>query len=77
MLAEYVPVLITLLVSIGLASTFIVLATVLGPKRTLRVKMEPFECGVEPVANPRHAWHSWRCSSSSSTSGRVPRLSSR
>ena len=54
MLAEYVPVLITLLVSIGLASTFIVLATVLGPKRTLRVKMEPFECGVEPVANPRH-----------------------
>jgi NADH-quinone oxidoreductase subunit A len=30
-----------------------VLATALGPKRVLRVKMEPFECGVEPVANPR------------------------
>jgi NADH-quinone oxidoreductase subunit A len=53
MLGEYVPVLITLMVSIGLASTFIVLATVLGPKRRLRVKMEPFECGVEPIANPR------------------------
>ncbi len=53
MLGEYVPVLILLLVSIGLASTFILLAMVLGPKRELRVKMEPFECGVEQVVSPR------------------------
>jgi NADH-quinone oxidoreductase subunit A len=53
MLGEYVPVLITLLLSIGLASTFILLASILGPKRTLRVKMEPFECGVEQVVSPR------------------------
>src|SRR4030042_5999202 len=53
MLGEYVPVLIALLVSIGLVSTFILLATALGPKRELRVKMEPFECGVEQVVSPR------------------------
>jgi NADH-quinone oxidoreductase subunit A len=53
MLGEYVPVLITLMVSIGLAATFILLATMLGPRRELRVKMEPFECGVEQVVSPR------------------------
>jgi NADH-quinone oxidoreductase subunit A len=53
MLAQYVPVLVTMMVSVGLAATFIVLATVLGPKRRLRVKMEPFECGVEQVVSPR------------------------
>ncbi|MFQ5457456.1 MAG: NADH-quinone oxidoreductase subunit A [Myxococcota bacterium] len=53
MLGEYVPVLITLVVAMGLAATFMLLATILGPKRRLRVKMEPFECGVEQVASPR------------------------
>jgi NADH-quinone oxidoreductase subunit A len=53
MLVQYVPVLVTMMVSVGLAATFIVLATVLGPKRRLRVKMEPFECGVEQVVSPR------------------------
>jgi len=53
MLGEYLPVLITLIVSMGLAATFLLLATILGPKRQLRVKMEPFECGVEQVVSPR------------------------
>ena len=53
MLGEYVPVLITLVVAMGLAATFILLTTVLGPKRQLRVKMEPFECGMEQLVSPR------------------------
>lgn len=53
MLGEYLPVLITLIVSMGIAATFLLLATILGPKRQLRVKMEPFECGVEQVVSPR------------------------
>ena len=36
----------------GIASLFIFLASVLGPKRPNPVKAEPFECGEKPFALP-------------------------
>lgn len=45
-------VLILFLFSALLAGLFILLATILGPKRPNPAKAEPFECGEKPFALP-------------------------
>jgi NADH-quinone oxidoreductase subunit A len=37
----------------GTAIGMIVLTTVLGPKKKFPEKMEPFECGVSPINEPK------------------------
>jgi NADH-quinone oxidoreductase subunit A len=49
MINPYIAVLITLLASIGLSYLMIGLTSYLGPKVTSKVKMDPFECGSEPL----------------------------
>ena len=53
MLADYIPALVAILFAGGLATAFLLLAMVLGPKRPSAVKGTPFECGSEPVGSPR------------------------
>src|SRR5215831_5812745 len=53
MLTDYVPALVAILFGLGLATLFLVLAALLGPRRTSAVKSQPFECGSEPVGSPR------------------------
>ena len=50
---EYVGIIVTFIVAGVLAGAFIVLASVLGPKKPSRVKSEPFECGEVPFSLPR------------------------
>lgn len=50
---EYSGILITAILSAGLVLVFIVLATVLGPKRPNVAKDEPFECGERPISLPQ------------------------
>ena len=45
-------VLIFFLFSLGAAGLFILLATLLGPKRPNPAKAEPFECGEKPFSLP-------------------------
>lgn len=45
-------ILITFILSLALAGTFIGLATILGPRRPNAVKGEPFECGEKPFSLP-------------------------
>ena len=50
---EYVGIVVTFVVAAALAGAFIVLASVLGPKKPSPVKSEPFECGEVPFSLPR------------------------
>ena len=53
MLDAYVPILIFLVVAIGFAVVTILFAWSLGPARYSKVKLEPYECGIEPVGDAR------------------------
>jgi NADH-quinone oxidoreductase subunit A len=49
---EYAGIVITFALAGILAGAFILLASVLGPKKPSAVKSEPFECGKEPLSLP-------------------------
>ena len=51
-MTEYLGIVIFFVLSGTLAGAFIVLASVLGPKKPSRVKSEPFECGEVPFSLP-------------------------
>lgn len=53
MLNSYIPVLVLLVLSLGLAMLLVVLSFVFGPKRANSRKSEPYECGVTPVGSAR------------------------
>ena len=52
-MSNYVPVLLIFGLAILLASAIIILSRVAGRNRPSRVKLAPYECGVEPVGTAR------------------------
>ena len=50
---DYLLILILLLVAAGFAAANLVLSHLIGPKKRDRVKLEPYECGIDPVGNAR------------------------
>lgn len=48
----YTPVLWLALIAAGFALVSIVLSSLLGPKRYNRVKLDSYECGIEPTPQP-------------------------
>ena len=50
----YIPILVLGVIAMAFAVVSVVLASVVGPKRYNRAKLEAYECGIEPA--PR-AWH--------------------
>ena len=51
-MTEYLGIAIAFVLAGTLAGAFIVLASILGPKKPSAVKSEPFECGEVPFALP-------------------------
>ncbi len=51
-MVEYAGILITFLLAALVAGGFLMLASLLGPKRPSPAKLEPFECGSEPFQLP-------------------------
>lgn len=50
---EMLGVLVTLAIALAIAGLILVLNAALGPKRKASaVKLEPFECGVDPISRP-------------------------
>jgi NADH-quinone oxidoreductase subunit A len=49
MLADYVPILILLLLASGLAGLVLVIGLLTGPRRPTSVKLAPYESGMTPV----------------------------
>jgi NADH-quinone oxidoreductase subunit A len=52
-LAAYIPVWVTIVLSIGFAGLLMLAAMFLGPKRLTAEKLSPFECGMDPIGSPR------------------------
>lgn len=53
MLNQYIPILLILIVSIGLAAVMLVLSSALGPKRRAKGKLSPYESGIPPTGDTR------------------------
>jgi NADH-quinone oxidoreductase subunit A len=53
MAATYVPIALFLLVAIGFAIVTLLVARLVIPQRRNTVKLEPYECGIEPVTDAR------------------------
>jgi len=50
---NYIPILLVFLVGAGVAAGMLAAPLILARKRASRVKLEPYECGVEPVGTAR------------------------
>ena len=53
MLNAYIPIFIFLLVAIGFALFTLVMSQLLQSKKYNKVKLEPYECGIEPQTDAR------------------------
>jgi len=53
MLKAYIPIFLFLLVAIGFAILALVMAWLVRPERYNKVKLEPYECGIEPQTDAR------------------------
>ncbi len=49
----YVPILIFAFVAVGFAIFTLTLASLIRPERYSKVKLEPYECGIEPETDAR------------------------
>jgi len=53
MLAEYLPVLIFMTLSVALGVVLLLVGGILGPRRPNEEKLSPYECGFEPFEDSR------------------------
>ena len=56
-LAEYVPILLMLMLAVGFVGLTMVVTHWLGPKRKTKIKLEAIECGIESKGNARIPFH--------------------
>jgi NADH-quinone oxidoreductase subunit A len=52
-LQAYLPAGLVIALALGFCGLFVVLATKIGPRASTPEKLKPFECGSEPIGNPR------------------------
>src|SRR5688500_20156947 len=55
-LVDYIPILLMLLLAVCFIGVTMIATHWLGPKRKTKVKLESFECGIEPRGNARQAF---------------------
>ncbi len=53
MLSDFVPLLLMLVIATGLASTLLLAAQYLGPRRPNRIKQKAYESGMDPIGSAR------------------------
>ena len=53
MLNAYIPILIFIVVAIAFAVVTLLMARLLVPHKYAKVKLEPYECGIEPRSDAR------------------------
>lgn len=53
MISSYIPIAIFVVVATGFALFTLVFSSLLHPKKENTVKLEPYECGIEPVTGAR------------------------
>ena len=50
---QYLPIVIMFVLAFGFVATTMVITHWLGPKRKSKIKLEPFECGIDSIKNAR------------------------
>jgi NADH-quinone oxidoreductase subunit A len=50
---DYLPIALTLIVALGFVGGVMAVTHLLGPNRKSKVKLDPFECGIEVQGNAR------------------------
>ncbi len=53
MLDAYIPIFLFILVALGFAIFTLMVAGLVHPRRYNRVKLQPYECGIEPLTDAR------------------------
>ena len=53
MLDAYIPIFLFVLVAIGFAIFTLIVSGLVQPRSYNRVKLEPYECGIEPLTDAR------------------------
>jgi len=53
MLANYLPIAVYLLVTLGFGIVVVIFSTFVGPRVFGKVKLETYECGMEPIGSNR------------------------
>src|SRR6476469_6009733 len=53
MLNAYIPIFLFLLVAVGFACFTLVMSQLVSSKKYNKVKLEPYECGIEPQTDAR------------------------
>ena len=53
MLNAYIPILLFLIVAVGFAIVLLLVAWLVRPEKYNKVKLEPYECGIETVGDAR------------------------
>ena len=53
MISTYIPIAIFVVVATGFAIFTIVLSSLVHPRKYNKVKLEPYECGIEPLTDAR------------------------
>jgi NADH-quinone oxidoreductase subunit A len=53
MLSAYIPIAIFIVVATGFALFTLVFTSLIHPSKYNKVKLEPYECGIEPVTDAR------------------------
>ena len=48
----YVPILVLGAIATGFAIFSVIVASIVGPKRYNRAKLEAYECGIDPIQQP-------------------------
>ncbi len=52
-LANYVPILVIMIIGIGLGITLTLISRYVGPHRPTSAKLSPYECGIIPTQSAR------------------------
>ncbi|HEX6891015.1 MAG TPA: NADH-quinone oxidoreductase subunit A [Chryseolinea sp.] len=52
-LIQYAPIVIMFVLAFGFVATTMAVTHALGPKRKSKIKLDPFECGIESQGNAR------------------------
>ena len=56
MLTDFIPLFLMMVLALGLALTLLKLGEVLGPKRPNRIKVSPYESGMDPIGSARERY---------------------
>lgn len=53
MLSSYLPIFVVLTIATFLALLILILSTIVGNRKPTKVKLMPYECGVDPIGSAR------------------------